>query len=417
MDNITHSITGLALGELVDRCLPPEPDSGLARVRHRLLLVSCWAASNFPDLDLVLTPLAPRPLGYLLQHRGHTHTLLGLIPQALLLLALVVVLWPGARALLRMSRRARIATAGVVAAGLLLHLGMDYLNVYGVHPFYPFDARWVYGDAVFIVEPAFWVLLGTPLIMLMGSTARRAWLGALALVLLAAGYLAYLQWGSLLALATAGLALARLQPRAAVQAAQARLPAAMALLAGFALLGIFVAGQAGAAHQARVLVERQNGNGRLLDVALSAFPSNPLCWSFVSVARDDSARQLVLKRGLLSLAPRLLPVTSCAGPVAGAAALPGASTQAAGKQIAWQWQQEVSLARLAKWRQQDCALDAWLRFARTPVLHDGKATDVRFGQPGSWNFSTLLLAAGTSCDYPVPQWGYPRADALGVSQP
>jgi inner membrane protein len=271
MDNLTHSVTGLAIGELVDRCLPPEPDSALARVRHRLLLVSCWAASNFPDLDLVLTPLAPRPLGYLLQHRGHTHTLLGLLPQALLLLALVWLLWPRARGLLRASPTARGATIGVIAVGLLLHIGMDYLNVYGVHPFYPFDARWVYGDMVFIVEPAFWVLLGTPLAMLCGRTARRLWMGALALVLLTASYLGYLKWGSLLALAVAGFVLAWLQRRLLADAERPRRSPPRALLAGFALLGVFLAGQAIGEQRARALVERQPGTGRLLDVALSAF--------------------------------------------------------------------------------------------------------------------------------------------------
>jgi inner membrane protein len=415
MDNLTHSVTGLAIGELVDRCLPPEPDSALARVRHRLLLVSCWAASNFPDLDLVLTPLAPRPLGYLLQHRGHTHTLLGLLPQALLLLALVWLLWPRARALLRASPTARAATIGVIAAGLLLHVGMDYLNVYGVHPFYPFDARWVYGDMVFIVEPAFWVLLGTPLAMACGRTARRLWLGALTLALLTASYLGYLKWGSLLALAVAGFALAWLQRRKAPDAARPLPSRPRTLLAGFALLGVFLAGQAVGEQRARALVERQPRTGRLLDIALSAFPSNPLCWSFVSVAMEDSTRQLILQRGLLSLAPGLVPVASCAGPLAGAAPVPVGPTPAASTQVAWQWRESFSLAQLAHWRQADCALDAWLRFARTPLLLDGKATDVRFGEPGAWNFSTLQLAPSDACNYSVPRWGYPRADAIGVA--
>ena len=34
--------------------------------------------------------------------------------------------------------------------GTLLHLGMDFLNSYGVHPFWPIQNRWVYGDSVFI---------------------------------------------------------------------------------------------------------------------------------------------------------------------------------------------------------------------------------------------------------------------------
>jgi sec-independent protein translocase protein TatC len=49
-------------------------------------------AGNFPDLDLVLTPLLPAPLGYLLHHRGHTHTVLYALPQMLLLAALMVAL-------------------------------------------------------------------------------------------------------------------------------------------------------------------------------------------------------------------------------------------------------------------------------------------------------------------------------------
>ena len=29
------------------------------------------------------------------------------------------------------------------------------------HPFYPLDNRWYYGDAISIIEPWFWVMLGT----------------------------------------------------------------------------------------------------------------------------------------------------------------------------------------------------------------------------------------------------------------
>ena len=60
-------------------------DTGL-----RLPLVSRPLSGN-DDLDLVLTALAPAPLGYLLHHRGHTHTLLYVLPQALTLLAAVNV--------------------------------------------------------------------------------------------------------------------------------------------------------------------------------------------------------------------------------------------------------------------------------------------------------------------------------------
>lgn len=86
MDNITHSLIGLGAGELLQRSLPPEADPAQQGLR-RLLLFACWAASNAPDLDLVLKPLLADPLGYLLHHRGHphphTHTVLFALPQAL----------------------------------------------------------------------------------------------------------------------------------------------------------------------------------------------------------------------------------------------------------------------------------------------------------------------------------------------
>src|SRR5471032_656518 len=105
MDNITHSIIGLGVGELLHRSLPPEPDAGRHGTRHRLLLVSCAVASNLPDLDLFLTRLLPDPLGYLLNHRGHTHTLLSAVRRALILGALLWLFWPAARALLRARAR------------------------------------------------------------------------------------------------------------------------------------------------------------------------------------------------------------------------------------------------------------------------------------------------------------------------
>ena len=101
MDNLTHCLIGLALGELVDRALPAHLDPQRGRTRRRVLLATGALASNFPDLDLVLTPLLAPPLGYLLHHRGHTHTLLFALPQIALLLGLMWLLWPGARRLMQ----------------------------------------------------------------------------------------------------------------------------------------------------------------------------------------------------------------------------------------------------------------------------------------------------------------------------
>jgi inner membrane protein len=49
---------------------------------------------------------------------------------------------------------------GLSYLGVLAHVFLDYLNTYGVRLLAPFDWRWFYGDAVFIIDLALWVSLG-----------------------------------------------------------------------------------------------------------------------------------------------------------------------------------------------------------------------------------------------------------------
>jgi inner membrane protein len=405
MDNLTHSLVGLALGELTHRLLPREADSAGAGTRRRLLLAAGTLASNFPDLDLVLTRLAPAPLGYLLHHRGHTHTLLYALPQALLLLAMLWPCWPAARALLRESGAARRGLCTAIGAGLLLHLGMDALNVYGVHPFAPFDPAWYYGDMVFIIEPVFWLALGTPLA---AHVAQRSWRRLLLALLLLVPALftlgGFLQWGSLLGLA-AVWALALLVTRRAGE--RAALLAGVALSAGFVLLQGAMA--QGARTELRAALGRDEPGALILDLPLSAFPANPLCWGAIAVTREglDGYR---VRRGVLSLAPGITPAAACPAAIGGVRVAPGLDP------LAWGWEERGSRAALRALQGRDCRFDAWLRFARAPSVAGGSATDVRYGVAGAPNFSTLRLEPGAPrpCAPDWPRWGYPRADLLGL---
>jgi inner membrane protein len=421
MDNLTHSVVGLGLGALVDRSLANEPDAGRQRVRTRMLLVIGCLASNFPDLDLVLGRLLEAPLGYLLYHRGHTHTLLGALGELVLLLAGIWLLWPAARRLLRASAPARGAALFTAVAGLLLHIAMDSMNVYGVHPFWPFDPDWYYGDLVFIVEPVFWIGFGIPLASMVERKPPR-WLlfAAMAAVPLGVTLAGFLQWGSLAGLLVLGVVLALIQRHSRHRPRGARSRAALA--AGLAVSLAFVGVQAAALRQARAIVDANlrslDPAEQLLDTALSAYPANPLCWSFVSVERSGGGKDggadasFHLRRGLLSIAPGLDPVQSCP------AALAGRAGAGAGAQLAWQSDERESVAALRTLRQTNCHVDAWLRFARAPALAPGAgiATDARWGPPGSLNFSSLWYKelAPLPCPHLVPGWAYPRADLLGL---
>ena len=414
MDNLTHSVVGLGIGALIDRSLPDEPDTESQRVRTRMLLVIGALASNFPDLDLITTKLLEPPLGYLLLHRGHTHTLVGALAELIILLAGTWLLWPGARGLLRTSARSRVAAVGTACIGLLLHIGMDGMNVYGVHPFWPFDPSWYYGDLIFIVEPVFWIGFGVPLAAMVRRKGLRWGLFALmALVPLGVTLAGFLQWGSLAGLLALGVALAALERRARHRPRGAR--SRMALAAGVSLSIAYIGVQAVSLQQARAIVaaelERRAPGEQLVDAALSAYPANPLCWSFVTVASDEGAGSYHLRRGLLTVAPGIAPVTACPAPIAGRAA-PDA-VQAGG--LAFTTDERASLATLRSLSQHNCHFNAWLRFARAPSVERDVATDVRWGPPGSVNFSTIDYGAlaARPCPHPVPGWGMPRADLLG----
>jgi inner membrane protein len=389
LDNITHSIIGFGVGEVVHRSLPAEADSLSQRVRHRLLLVACALASNFPDLDLFLTKLLPDPLGYLLNHRGHTHTVLWAVPQALLLAALLWLCWPSARALLRASRPARLGLALSIGLGLALHLLMDFTNSYGVHPWYPLDGRWFYGDMVFIIEPLFWVAIGVPMALIMRwRWLRMAGLLALfaALVFFAArGYLGWMSFAALLLIAAAcGFA----QWRAGEQGRGG-------LLLALGVSVAFIAVQSVASHAGRALVtadlQRIDPSSRVLDVAMTAFPSQPLCWAYVSMQSDVS--QYRLQRGVTSAAPAWLAAEACP------AGLREPTQRVSG-----------SVQELRALKANSCHVDAWLRFGRMPILADGMLSDYRFATTPRGNFTSLHVDEKTPCPQGVPAWSYPRAD-------
>jgi len=167
VENITHSLVGATLAELA---LP----ATATPAQRRIFFTAGVIAANLPDADLLYTRITAPPLGYLLHHRGHTHTLGGLVAQALLIG--LIALFP--------PLRRRIGTSGkrfavLVGAALLSHLLLDSWNSYGVHPFWPFNNQWFYGDAIYIAEPWLWILLGVAVVMNARSRISRVMVGAL----------------------------------------------------------------------------------------------------------------------------------------------------------------------------------------------------------------------------------------------
>jgi inner membrane protein len=175
----------------------------------------------------------------------------------------------------------------------------------------------------------------------------------------------------------------------------------------------FVGTQSLASAKARHIVEQnlhsKDPDSDVLDAAMTAFPTNPVCWSFVSVQSNEAEGVYRLRRGLVSLAPVLLPVSACPGSLS-ENPLPRNATAA----IAFLHETQGQLSTLRELRKNNCHFEAWLRFARAPALSDTEASDLRFASGLRGNFTTFSFEAfrHRECARYVPRWGFPRADLL-----
>jgi inner membrane protein len=101
VDNLTHTLIGLAAGEAVERGASVRPGGLAGPVRRTTLLVMGMAGGNLPDVDLLWSMqfATGDRLDYLVEHRGYTHTLVGCAVLALLLFlgAMATLRWRGHR--------------------------------------------------------------------------------------------------------------------------------------------------------------------------------------------------------------------------------------------------------------------------------------------------------------------------------
>ena len=394
MDNVTHSLVGIALADLAMRG---------GKSERRLAAGAAIISANLPDIDIAYAAITPAPLGYLLHHRGHTHTVAGLIVLAVVLTVAYLTL-PGIRRW-RLADRVRLWL--VIVGGLASHLLMDALNSYGVHPFYPSDPRWRFGDAVFIFEPWLWLLLGISVAW--NARSRLPRIAAVLPILILPLLLAWtnvISREAFISLAVGGAAFAawtkRLSPRARALAA---VTASALVVAGFGAATRSARAAATAALQPEL-------HGQLLDVVLTPNPSSPLCWVVIGIEKDEARGEYVLWRGTLSLLPRWKVPDRCASH---RIAAPTRTRFIGDGAFALTDEIHQSLGRLRDLARRDCWVQAWLRFGRAPVVSSGGIADFRFSQIPGENFSNMPLAAGqrrTGCPANVPGWAMPRADLL-----
>lgn len=398
---------GLIAGEGVARGLRA-PGALTPRTRRAVCVALGVVGGNLPDADLLVSyDGSPDGLAYLLFHRGHTHTLAGC-------LALAMLLFAGALAWARWRRlsltRGDMGVLAVMSAvALLLHLGMDALNNYGVHPFWPVDNRWYYGDAVFIIEPLFWLAIA-PLLGAAGSRASR-----LLLAIPVIGGLALFGWlhahaPSLVSLAIIKVALLVWLGRRLRGGRAVALSACLALSVGLA----FTASSRAVSRELDTIATEAFPGARTVDRVLTPLPTDPRCWEVLLTQEEGG--NLVIRRGMMG-GDRCRPLFEAAG-TAPLVPVPAPSDA----RVRWLGQVSTPLAELDDLARSHC--DAWnlLQFARTPFVTrfgDGRLVgDLRFDREPGPGFAELVLVrpAGAPCRYHAP-WVPPRAAELTVVRP
>ena len=159
MDNLTHSLVGVALSRV------------FFKRRVAYATTAMVIAANLPDLDMLYSWPGIRYIEY---HRGVLHSLVMLPIWALL------VAW-GLRWFCAKRGQAPPAwwLGGLLGAtGVGAHIFLDWTNIYGVRLFAPFSERWYALDLLPRYDPWIWIILiaalGFPMLLTLITSEVRS---------------------------------------------------------------------------------------------------------------------------------------------------------------------------------------------------------------------------------------------------
>jgi inner membrane protein len=410
MDNVTHSLAGLLLAEVALQLRPSGAATRATRGIGATAAIASMVAANLPDSDLLYTGIGASHLDYMLQHRGYTHTVIGALLGATLLWGATLLIrhW---RARSSLARKDVAWLLGLLVVSTMSHLVLDWTNSYGVHLFWPFDNRWQYGDAVFIVEPWFWVITIPMLVM---ATTNRAARIALSLLLIAGLVLA---WNvSFVGRGAAiGLTLGAVMSVVLARALPSRPRIAIALAGWVAVTLVMLASSSVARAAVRQAVHAADPSTRLLDIAITPMPANAVCLTAITV--EQSGATYRVEKARVSAVPSLRPASGCLTREA-----PGPMFTVSGRpstaRVQWDVEWSARGEDLASIARESCLALAALRFMRVPMWRASTAStvvlgDARFGDASGSGFADVRAPlSSTNCPRAVPPWIPPREDLI-----
>ncbi len=269
MDNLAHTLAGATLAQ-----------AGLKRLTP-LAAPTLLAGANLPDLDAIATLWGGDVA--LCVRRGWSHGVLAMLALPVALAAVMLAVDRARRWRAPGATPARALPLLVVSAvGVWSHPALDWLNTYGVRLLMPFSGRWFYGDAVFIIDPWLWLLLGAAAVL--ATTRRPASVSLWALLGLTASWLMLSAdevpgpAGAVWIAGVAAIVGARLRWR---DAAQVTVAARACLAAALLYVGLMVAGSVVARGRADRWLVAQGTPARQL--MAGPLPANPFVREIIAV--------------------------------------------------------------------------------------------------------------------------------------
>lgn len=400
LDNVTHALIGVAIAKSVP---------AKSNIPQRAQVIASVLAANLPDADSLMGLLVGGgKLGYLLHHRGYTHTFL-FVP---------IVAWISSFVTARLCRIGPGGSKGLLPVSLiaaLSHIAADTMNNYGIHPFAPFWSRWFYGDMVFIIDPLLiWALIPLAWVALESRAARFFFLLS-GLTLLGIAW-----FGPFL---PSSVALTLTLWAALVFSVQWKYKTpAVAWLAVTLVIGVQSFAASFAKKASRVSAEAHFLGEREIDTILTAVPGTPACWRVIRLSRVGSDRW-VTRIGGVSLWPDLFEPESCVGLFLSRPTTARLERIRIGDEhTIWLRSATGDVSTLRALTAKRCEVMAAMRFMRAPVLAgDGSPWvigDHRYDREPELGFAEISWEDGKPEDCPswVPDWEPPRADLLTLGE-
>ncbi len=402
LDNLTHSLAGLAIAKLASRSQTSKSaESRLGAGWHRWIVFVSILANNFPDIDLVYSTTSK--LDYLVHHRGHTHTFVFVLPIIMMCLMLSWIWTKKAKWNLKVPEWQFLAALSLV--GGMTHLALDSTNNYGIHPFWPLENSWYYGDTIFILEPWLWIGLAVFCFHEQRTKLGRGiMLGIYALSLVVSLASHMVPWGLVVVLLIVGLSLFLIGYF---------LNPTRRIWPGFVLILTVYVGFWFCKREAQTLFKKhlmsQFPSLEVLDISIWPAPANPFCWTALGAMRKghDYVAAKAIVGPLFQIGSQSNCNSSMDSGLASLDPINGADTE----ELKWIGSKSMNLEDLAHLKT-ECDFVSLMSFSRMPFWSEGWFGDLRYDHGKTAGFAVVdrSLSDSKTCPKFIPNWNPPRRD-------